>query len=436
MIQRRKFVINGLTLASVSALGLTGCGSGDASNPQNSFSIDNLAATDKKYQAKYTLPDMVDAWGIAIRPAGAGGHFWVGAGDASWQFLGDVENHANPVLREITVDQLTEVYPAVSKEPNGDRIGFVTGVTYNGSSLWDGSLAATKFAVSPTLPNAPQVAEGKVIEGSARFIFASDSGQISAWSERRADNGAVIRVNGNTQLVYDGEADGHAYFGLAMKTDTWDTLWVADFGTDPQVRQFDSQWNLVTTKGFVNPFTTGPDGAAKPGDYAPFNITVDRGRVFVTYAKTQADPADASAFYAAEEDAMSAADEKASGFKPDKGRLVEFTMSGELVRIFEDEKRLNAPWGVAIAPSNFGIFSDAILVGNFGGAGLVLGYTSAGKFIGFLQTAKGDKVAVEGLWGLLFGNGASLGDTDALYFAAGPADETEGLFGSIRYTPV
>jgi hypothetical protein len=42
-------------------------------------------------------------------------------------------------------------------------------------------------------------------------------------------------------------------------------------------------------------------------------------------------------------------------------------------------------------------------------------------------------VAIPGLWGLLFGNGESLGDADALYFAAGPADEADGLFGSLRY---
>jgi uncharacterized protein (TIGR03118 family) len=436
MIQRRMFIFNSLCLAGASTIGLSGCGSGDETVSQNSFAINNLAATDAKYQAKYTLPDMVDAWGIAIRPAGAGGHFWVGGGGTSWQFLGDVKNHATPALRDLTVDQLTEVYPAVARELNGDRKGFVTGVAYNGAPLWEGSFAATKFVVSPRLPAGPQIADGSIIEGSARFVFVSDSGQLSAWSERRADNGAIIRVNGNTQLMYDGEASGHAYFGVAIKSDTWDALWVADFGTDPQLRQFDSQWNLVTTKGFVNPFSTGSGGKVVPGDFAPFNVTVINNRVFVTYAKTQSDPANPSTFYAAEESAVSAINERTSNYQPDSGRLVEFTMLGELVRIFEDEKHLNAPWGVAIAPKEFGVFSDAILVGNFGGGGLVMGFTSNGKFIGYMQTQKGEKLAVEGLWGLQFGNGASLGDSDAMYFAAGPEDETQGLFGSIRYVPI
>jgi uncharacterized protein (TIGR03118 family) len=436
MIRRRTFVLSSLWLTGASTLGISGCGSGDAPALQNSFVIKNLAATDPKYQAKYTIPNMIDAWGIAIRPAGAGGHFWVGGGGTSWQFLGDVKNHATPALRDLTVDQLTEVYPAVAKEPNGDRVGFVTGVAYNGANLWEGNLSATKFAVSPTLAAPPQTADGNVIEGAARFVFVSDSGQLSAWSERRADNGAIIRVNGNTQLMYDGEDSGHAYFGVAIKTDTWDTLWVADFGAEPKIRQFDAKWNLVTTKGFANPFSTGASGKTVPGDFAPFNISVANNRVFVTYAKTRADPEDVSAFYAAEEDAVSATDERASNYQPNKGKLVEFTMLGELVRIFDDEKHLNAPWGVAIAPSNFGIFSDAVLVGNFGGAGLVMGFTNTGKFIGYLQTQKGDKVAVEGLWGLQFGNGVSLGDSDAMYFAAGPEDETQGLFGSIRYVPI
>jgi uncharacterized protein (TIGR03118 family) len=437
MVQRRTFILNGLCLTSVSALGLSGCGSatGDQAAVQNSFVVKNLAATDTKYQAKYTLSGMVDAWGIAIRPAGAGGHFWVGGGGTSWQFVGDVKNHPTPELRDLTVDQLTEVYPAVAKEPNGDRKGFVTGVAFNGAPIWEGSSAATKFVVSPSLAARPQTADGNIIEGSARFVFVSDSGQLSAWSERRADNGAIIRVNGNTQLMYDGEANGHAYFGVAIKADTWDTLWVADFGREPQLRQFDSKWNLVTTKGFINPFSTGGAGKVIPGDFAPFNITVLNNRVFVTYSKTQPDPLDSKAFFAAEENAVSAINERASNYQPDNGRLVEFTMLGELVRIFDDEKHLNAPWGVAIAPKDFGIFSDAILVGNFGGAGLVMGFTNAGKFIGYLQTQQGNKLAVDGLWGLQFGNGASLGDSDAMYFAAGPEDETQGLFGSIRYAP-
>ena len=127
----------------------------------------------------------------------------------------------------------------------------------------------------------------------------------------------------------------------------------------------------------------------------------------------------------------------ATGNRPSKGKLVEYTLSGALVRIYNDDKRLNAPWGVAIAPKDFGLFSGAVLVSNFGGAGSVSAFSgSTGDFLGFLKKPDGKPVAIEGLWGLQFGNGVSLGDGDALYFGAGPeGDNPSGLFGSVRYTP-
>ncbi|MFC7449758.1 TIGR03118 family protein, partial [Rhodococcus daqingensis] len=95
--------------------------------------------------------------------------------------------------------------------------------------------------------------------------------------------------------------------------------------------------------------------------------------------------------------------------------------------------RLNAPWGVALAPADFGALSGKLLVGNFAGAGRILAFDDGtGEFVDYLRDEAGDPVAVEGLWGLLFGNGESLGDANALYFAAGPEDEKDGLFGALR----
>lgn len=96
---------------------------------------------------------------------------------------------------------------------------------------------------------------------------------------------------------------------------------------------------------------------------------------------------------------------------------------------------MNAPWGIAVAPSNFGKLSNAVLAGNFGGNGTIAAFNdSTGKFIDFMKTESGDILKIPGLWALLFGNGESLGDSSALYFAAGPSDEKEGLFGSLRST--
>ena len=444
-MKRREFCVSGLTLA-----GLSACGGGSESvdnsglsgpvTNQNRYMQANLAASNTSYKAKFVLPDMVAAWGVAIRPAGAGGHFWVGAGGSSWQFLGDVKNSPNPALQDFTVDALKRVNAAVGTNPlDGTRLGGTTGVAFNGAPIWAGSTAATKFAVSPSLANPAQTVNGVVMEGGARFMFVSDTGLLSAWTDRRADTGGTLREDGNAQLIYDGgTADGSAYFGVALKTDNFDTLWVVDFGASPQIRQFDSTWALVPTQGFDNPFGTGAAGAVKPGDFVPFNIIVLESRVFVCYAKSRVSETDVNAFFAGEEDSLSAEAEKLSGFAPDRGRLVEYDLSGKLVRIFKDEKHLNAPWGMAIAPSNFGQFSGALLVANFGGAGYITAFDSkTGQFLGYLRGPGGAFVAVAGVWGLVFGNGNSLGDLDALYFAAGPeGGEPAGLFGSLRYEPV
>src|SRR5262249_32873818 len=93
---------------------------------------------------------------------------------------------------------------------------------------------------------------------------------------------------------------------------------------------------------------------------------------------------------------------------------------------------LNAPWGVALAHDGFGSFGGDLLVGNFGD-GHIDAYDPSHHyaFDGQLQGADGTPVTINGLWGLQFGNGASSGDANSLYFSAGPNGGTHGLFGSL-----
>ena len=410
---------------------------------RNSFRQTNLAASKASYGAAYTFVDMVDAWGIAIRPAGAGGHFWVTAGGKSYQFVGDVTASATPALRNLFQDGLAEMgVPGADALTSADSIGKTTGTAFNGAPI-----NSNLFRV--TQQTAMHSGDEVRFDGSARFAFVTDSGAISGWTDRAAD-GSTVRVNGPAQLMFSGADQGMSFFGVAFKTDTWDMMWAADFGIDPQIRQFNSEWQLVPTQGFANPFATGeirdadrPDAGnkAKPGDAVPFNIHVLNGRVFVMYCVSQVlrnDAgfiADARQFFASEEDSLdAAAEEKAGGF-PNRGKVVEYTMAGELVRVFDDLGRLNAPWGVAIAPANFGLHSNRLLVGNFGGAGKIAAFNQdTGRFIDFLRNPEGAVIALDGLWALMFGNGASLGDTNALYFAAGTEGEAAGLFGSLRYS--
>ena len=438
-MQRRTIV-----LGSGAAVAVAACGGGSDSPafalaPQNRYSVANLAASNASYNAPILLPEMVGAWGVAIRPAGAGGHFWVGAANSSWEFIGDVKKNADPALRVLGQDNLKRV-----TVPGTDGLtppGAVTGVAFNG-----GSIDSANFQpVGQVMPVTTGSQTTTAISGSARFIFVTDSGYIAAWGERRSDNSTILRNDGASAQVYPpaGQKPTGAYFGVAMNTDTWDMMWVVDFGADPKILQFNGAWEIEPTVGFINPFATGQAigaGLAKrpvPGDPVPFNITVLGSRVFVAYAISKPDEADPSKFFAGEEESLDPAAELAAANKPDKGKLVEYTLGGALVRIYKDNMRLNAPWGVEIAPQNFGKFSGAVLVANFGGAGYVSAFNSTtGDFLGYLNKAEGEPVAIEGIWGLQFGNGVSLGDSDALYFAAGPeGDNPSGVFGSIRYTP-
>ncbi len=431
-----------LQLGSASALGgaayLVGCGGTNPTTPEpppapvvNRYEQANLVANKISYRAKFTEPNFVDAWGVAIRPKGAGGHFWVGAGGTSWQYVGDVKASATPSLQPLFQDGLKEVtVPGADSSTDKTSAGKITGVVFNGADL-----NGPNFRVSG------QTAGNTKFDGSARFVFVTDSGKVSGWTDH-SSTGEIVRVDGGADEKYDGSADGSAFFGVAIKPNTWDVMWLADFGANPQIVTLDKTWTKVPTVGFVNPFGTGAVGAGGvkavvPGDPVPFNVQVLENSVFVAYALSQPNPdpaAPAGSFYAAEEDALDATAEAASGNKPNKGKLVEFSLAGARVRIYDDEMRLNAPWGIAIAPSNFGKLSGTLLVGNFGGAGRICAFDrSTGKYIDDLRDKANKPVAIAGLWGLQFGNGESLGDSNALYFAAGPENEADGLFGSLRY---
>ena len=411
----------------------------------NRYTQANLVANKASYKAQFTEADFVDAWGIAIRPQGAGGHFWVGGGGTSWQYVGDVKASTTPSLQPLFQDGLKKVTVTGADSLVDDTsAGKITGVVYNGAPLIGTPVASTHFRVAGQTIGSG--ASATAFDGSARFVFVTDSGKVSGWTDR-SSTGAVVRADGAAEEKYDGEADGSAFFGVAIKPDTWDTMWLADFGANPQIVTLDKTWAKVHTQGFANPFASGPIVAgaktAVPGDPVPFNIQVlsegATARVLVAYAISQASPdpmAAPGSFYAAEEDALDAAAEAASGNKPGKGRLAEFDLAGKLVRIYADDQRLNAPWGVAIAPASFGKLSGALLVGNFGGAGRICAFDMVtGQYIDDLRGADDKPVAIAGLWALQFGNGESLGDSHALYFAAGPEDEKDGLFGSLRYLP-
>jgi hypothetical protein len=120
-------------------------------------------------------------------------------------------------------------------------------------------------------------------------------------------------------------------------------------------------------------------------------------------------------------------------FGAGKGVVDEFSTSGRFIRRIASGGSLNAPWGIAFAPNNFGSFSGDLLVGNLGD-GHITAFDPTNNFSsdGQLKDANGKTIAIQDLWGLQFGNGISAGDSNALYFTAGTNHYKDGLFGSIR----
>jgi uncharacterized protein (TIGR03118 family) len=117
---------------------------------------------------------------------------------------------------------------------------------------------------------------------------------------------------------------------------------------------------------------------------------------------------------------------------PGLGIVDAFDTDGNLIARIATHGALNAPWGIALAPSSFGKFGGDLLIGNFGD-GRINAYTQAGGTWMRAGALRGPSkpIVIDGLWGIGFGNDAAAGPSTTLYFAAGPDDEEHGLFGSV-----
>jgi uncharacterized protein (TIGR03118 family) len=224
--------------------------------------------------------------------------------------------------------------------------------------------------------------------GSTAFAFATESGKIEGWSPG---------VNLTNALVAVDEASSGAVFkGLTLAgTGSGARLFAADFA-NAVVRMYDSSYGKAGT--FTDPNL--------PSGYSPFNVQTLNGEIYVAYAKH----------------APGSGDEVAG---KGLGIVDVFDSTGKLTRRLVDAGgKLDAPWGLAIAPAKFGKFAGALLVGNFGNGQINAFDPQTGKYLGAL---KGDdeRVTIDGLWAL------RTGPNGTITFSAGPAGETHGLIGSI-----
>ena len=251
---------------------------------------------------------------------------------------------------------------------NGTSGGTPTGIVYNGSQ------------------------EFNVQGWPAIFLFATLDGTISGWAPQSNPTLAIVAVN--------NWASGAVYTGLAITSNTSGNFLFAADTANNKVDIYDGSFNFVTS------FTD----TSLPANFTPFGIQDINGQVYVSFADSTGGPG---------------------------GYIDIFTEAGVFVKQLAHGKPLNQPWGFAVAPKNFGSLGGALLIGNnVNFASTINGFSlKNGQFLGTIKNSAGKPIVIDQLWGIKFGGGAGPsinGNKNQLFFAAGPNNNVNGLFGLIE----
>jgi len=374
------FALGVICVVAVAACG--GGGSGGSSTtsdpPATSSFIDTaLVADNATVVAKATTLDanLQNPWGIAVAP---GLPFWIADnnGNLSTLYSGTGTNETDTITGSNSVG-IAIPASAAGLESNP------TGQVYNGTG---GFLIPTHNG-----------------QETALFMFDGEGGTIAAWAQ---DSGATA-----VTAYDDGIANGveHAvYKGLALGTVNGATYLYATDLHNNKVDVFDGTFSKpAAMQGkFIDPKI--------PAGFVPFGIAAVDGQLYVTFAM---------------QDAAMHDEVTGAGL----GYVDVFDLSGNLVSRFASAGALNAPWGIAVAPSGFGSIAGGVLIGNFGD-GTINIFTPNGSlatYVGHLSVTNGGTFALPGLWSLTFGNGDPDKPLTTLFYTAGFADQTDGVFGSI-----
>ncbi len=366
---------------------------------------------------------LVNPWGIALRPPGKGGHIWVSnAGNATTStYVGDVNGIP---LHQDGLKLVGMEGPLISYE---DGVPNVTGQVYNAASDFPGQ--PVEFPISGpamNLSGTEPVSIGQS-SGPAKFVFVTTDGTINAWRSSTAESmqTAIIVKDFSEKGAHRMQDQRFlpGYTGVAMTTDAFtkneagepvadNRLYVTDFQNN-RIQVFDNQWREITAKV---PFER-PSGI--PADFSPYNIQLIAGKIYVVYAVVD---------ITAEEPATDTPGKGA-------GHIAVYDRNGHLLHELKDEGWLNSPWGITQAPEGFGAMSGKLLVANFGDGTIAAFDPESGAPLDYLRDHEGKTISIDGIWGLAFGNGVSLGDANALYFTAGPNAEQDGIFGRLNAAP-
>jgi uncharacterized protein (TIGR03118 family) len=329
--------------------------------------------------AKTIDANLQNPWGIAVAP---GAPFWIADNNSNLSTLysGVGANETQAITGSPNIGIAIPASAAgVQANP--------TGQVYNGNG---GFLIATSTG-----------------QESSLFIFDGEGGTIAAWAK---DSGATA-VTAYDDGVVNG-ASHAVYKGLAIGTVGGATFLYATDLHNNKVDVFDTNFSKpAAMQGkFVDPNI--------PAGFAPFGIQALNGNLYVTFAKQD-----------------SAKHDETTG--AGLGYVDVFDFSGNLVSQFASAGALNAPWGIAIAPAGFGSLQGDVLIGNFGDGTISIfspNGTALANFEGPLMSTAGQPLTFPGLWSLAFGNGDADKPVTTLFYTAGFADQTDGVFGGITLT--
>ncbi len=351
------------------------------------FSQSNLVSDDQPghLNAQIQDPNLINPWGVAFGPNTP---FWVNNNHTGTATLYNVDP-----TTDVTTARSLVVTIAPPQAVSGVTTASPTGIVFNSDPNPSGFLVSGKPAI---------------------FTMDTEDGTISAWAggtttTLEVDNSANP-AHGDDSLPPQDQSEGigAVYKGLAIGTQADGTtlLYATNFrhGT---VDVFNDQWQQI------NSLTDGD----LPAGYAPFNAQVLGGKLFVTYAVQDPFKHDDVA-------------------GPGNGFVDEFSLDGKLLARVASNGPLNSPWGLAIAPSDFGKFAGDLLVGDFGDGRIdAFDLNHHDKFVGQLTGIDGKPITIGDLWALTPGNGGSAGSTGEIYFTSGVQGESQGLFGSISPVP-
>jgi len=328
---------------------------------------------------------LVNAWGLVSTGTSP---YWVSDNATGLSTLYAISN-TNGVVSATTLGLVVAV-PSVSGG-QGTPTGIVAPETPKG---------VTAFVVSGISPTT-----GKQVSANSLFIFSAQDGTITGW------NPAVGGTNA-TLTPADRSSAGATYTGLAIANNGGQPLlYAADDGPNRRIDVFDSNFKLVNEQLGPNAFVD-PKIPQKFAPYGIQTITDANGvqTIWVTYT---------------------ALDKAQSGF------VAWFTTAGKLISGFALHGTLHSPWGIALAPADFGPMSNALLITDNTPRGRINAFDpESGAFLGPLRDASGKAIEIDDVWAIQFGQGGAAGlngNPNQLFFTAGNNNYGDGTFGVITF---